>query len=49
MAVRLRWGRDRWGRDRWASMATREEFLAYLWTDVIDALAREQGLDNIVE
>jgi hypothetical protein len=29
-------------------MATREEFLAHLWTDVIDASCREQGLDNIV-
>ncbi|HEY7551554.1 MAG TPA: hypothetical protein VH913_18810 [Hyphomicrobiaceae bacterium] len=29
-------------------MATREEFLAHLWTDVIDPHCREQGLDNIV-
>jgi hypothetical protein len=29
-------------------MATREEFLRYLWTDVIDALSRDQGLDNVI-
>jgi hypothetical protein len=29
-------------------MATREEFLAHLWTDVIDALCRDQGLDNVI-
>ena len=29
-------------------MATREEFLAHLWTDVIDAASRDQGLDNII-
>jgi hypothetical protein len=30
-------------------MATREEFLEHLWREVIDALSREQGLDNIIE
>jgi hypothetical protein len=29
-------------------MATREEFLDHLWRNVIDALSRDQGLDNIV-
>ena len=29
-------------------MATREEFLEHLWRDVIDALSRDQGLDNII-
>lgn len=29
-------------------MATREDFLAHLWTDVIDALSRDQGLDNVI-
>jgi hypothetical protein len=29
-------------------MATREDFLTYLWTDVIDALSREHGLDNVI-
>jgi hypothetical protein len=29
-------------------MATRDEFLAHLWTDVIDAASRDQGLDNII-
>jgi hypothetical protein len=36
------------GPEREEFMATREEFLAHLWTDVIDALSREQGLDNII-
>jgi hypothetical protein len=29
-------------------MATREEFLEHLWREVIDALSRDQGLDNII-
>jgi hypothetical protein len=29
-------------------MATREEFLGHLWREVIDALSRDQGLDNII-
>jgi hypothetical protein len=29
-------------------MATREEFLDHLWREVIDALSRGQGLDNVV-
>jgi hypothetical protein len=29
-------------------MTTREEFLDHLWTDVIDALSRDQGLDNVI-
>jgi hypothetical protein len=30
-------------------MATREEFLEHLWREVINALSREQGLENIIE
>lgn len=30
-------------------MATREEFLEHLWREVINALSRDQGLDNIIE
>jgi hypothetical protein len=30
-------------------MATREEFLDHLWREVINALSRDQGLDNIIE
>jgi len=29
-------------------MATREEFLEHLWREVIEALSRDQGLDNII-
>lgn len=29
-------------------MPSREELLQYLWTDVIDALAREEGLENLI-
>jgi hypothetical protein len=30
-------------------MATREEFLEHLWTEVINALSRDSGLDNLIE
>jgi hypothetical protein len=29
-------------------MATREAFLDHLWREVIDALSRDRGLDNII-
>ena len=29
-------------------MASRKELLAYLWTDVIDALSSDNALDNVI-
>jgi hypothetical protein len=29
-------------------MATREEFLDHLWREVINALSRDRGLDNVI-
>ena len=29
-------------------MATRDEFLQYLWTDIINSAARDVALDNII-
>ena len=29
-------------------MATRDELLSYLWTDVIEALSRDVALDNVI-
>ena len=29
-------------------MGTRDELLRYLWTDVIDALSSDSGLDNVI-
>jgi hypothetical protein len=36
------------GKGREKRVATRDEFLGHLWTDVIDVLSRDQGLDNVI-
>jgi hypothetical protein len=48
-AVRDMGWQERADRDGKGSMATREEFLEHLWREVINALSREQGLENIIE